>query len=218
MIKKLVVGAVVSTLFCQPVLGAELERSDIAGFHVTEVADGKIVHLHIRGLPMYSGDSGCSNLKSKLSGDELRLQSTRRLFRRGVPFDFMVDVPSGIKRVVFGPSRKQIWPKDELAESVSEREQKAIDLATESFRKERPDADLNDYHIFLSGNVSDPLTKNDHYRILAVQDGPAPCAVREAYVYWVKTADYSVINKGRSFSGQGLLLRQLGKLERECRN
>jgi hypothetical protein len=198
---------------CLPGHAGVIERSSITRFHVTDVHAGENTYLHVRGQVLAEFSKGCTELRTTRHGDELRLTTSLKYFKKGVPFDFMVTVPPGIKRVVFGKLRKQVWPTDAEATPYSEDEQKALISAVKEFKTGKPDLDPDDYYVFvdkLPGNLSE---NKDHYSVTFFQDGPAPCAVRALYHYRVSKSDGSVTFNGRSFSGQMQLLERLGKIE-----
>ncbi|HEY9792769.1 MAG TPA: hypothetical protein V6D22_20375 [Candidatus Obscuribacterales bacterium] len=207
----LLFGAIVSS----EAIGRPLERNQIIRFHVTSVPSGDVTYLHIRGLPLDSFASGCSNLDVKTTGDEVWLRANMLLTKGGGPFDYVVTIPSGIKRVVFGDSRKEIWPKDEESRSYSEGEQKALEAAKREFMRSKPDLGPDDYYEFVEDNPVPALKPEatGHYTVVFYQDGPTPSSVRDLYHYWVSTSDDAVTYKGRAYAGQMLLLEQLGKTE-----
>lgn len=190
-----------------------LERSQISRLHVTSVPAGDVTYLHIRGLPNNSFSSGCSNLEVRTVGNEIRLQANMLLIRRGGPFDYVLTVPAGVRRVVFGNQRKEIWPNDEGGRLYSESERKALEAAIREFRTSKPDLTLADYYVFVEKDFDASPAATGHYSIVFYQDGPAPCSVSELHRYWVSKSDGTVISKGRSYAGQMLLLEQLGKVE-----
>lgn len=193
------------------VFASDLEWKHIARFHVTSVPSGDVTYLHIRGLPMSSASSGCSQLQVSVNGNEVWLRASLLFLKKGGPFDYIVTVPSNIKRVTFGNLRKEIWPKNEEDPPYSEPEKKALDKAIIAFKSEKPDLSVDDYYAFV--DASPQMLTSDHYEVIFYEDGPAPSAVRALYRYWVSKSDDSITYKGRSFAGAMYILEQLGKTD-----
>lgn len=188
--------------------GAVLERNHISRFHVTEVHSGATSYLHIRGHYQDSSATGCGKLQIRRHGDDLRLKASELFLRKGRPLDYVVKVDPGVKRVVFGNARAQIWPVDAGAPVYSEEERKALDLAIKEFRSRKPDLSVDDFYVFVDKQGS---SASGEYPVIFFQDGPTPSPVSEIYTFFVHPSDGAVIDKGRRYAGPGLLLKQLGK-------
>ena len=208
------VALLIGAVLVPDALAIALERQQISRFHVTSVPSGDVTFLHIRGLPLDSFTRGCSKLNVEVVGDEVRLHANLLYAKQGGSFDYVVTIPSRIKRVVFGDLRKEIWPHDEESKPYSEKEQKALDAAKREFRTAKPDLCLDDYCVFIQ-DAPPPLSPEatGYYSVVFYQDGPTPSSVREFHHYAVSTSDGSVTYKGRSYAGQMLLPDQLGKTD-----
>ena len=192
---------------------ASVERRHVFRFHVTSVSANDATHLHIRGLPIDSASSGCSDLKTEIIGDEMRLSTKLKHFTRGVPFDFIVTVPPSVKRVVFGHERVEIWPKDAVGPSYSVSEQQALDIAVQEFKRTKPDLNPDNYYAFVEKPLGPPPEELADFTVIFYQDGPAPSSINEIHRYSVSKSDFKVTYRGKSYSGAMWQLEKLGLLE-----
>ncbi len=107
MLTLLIVGLIAEvSIINQDVFASQLERNQISRFHVTAVPSGDVTYLHIRGLPPSSSSSGCSKLQVTVSGHEVWLRGHELLAKQGGPFDYVLTIPSNIRRVATGPKHQ----------------------------------------------------------------------------------------------------------------
>lgn len=184
-----------------------LERKSIWSFHISAVRVGQNTYLHIRGLPADSASIGCSKPCISRAGSDLCLTTNIKYIGKGHPFNFVLTIPEGVKRVLFGKSRTEIWPNDEGAEAYSSEQKQAIEVAKKEFLRDNLSIDLSDYLIFLK----DSEIHTDSYSVQFLKDGPTPTELVPSYLFQVSKKDYGVTYKGCHYGGSASLLMKLGK-------
>lgn len=88
-----------------------LEYKDVGQFSIEEVRYGKARSLRLSGLAFHSA-LAIDGHEEVMRGDELRVRIFLRLARRDMSgtFDFVVDIPCGVREVRFGDEGHRIWP------------------------------------------------------------------------------------------------------------
>jgi len=167
-----------------PVSADTLERNAIARFHITESTDGKVIKLHIKGGCGYSAAMP-GPLETRVKGDVLLLVCKLKHVGKPIPFDYVVHIPPGVKRALFGAERKEIWPKDEVS-VYSDEQTKALNLAKAKFMADHPDQDLENFY------VGPEIGGDGYYDVLFRFDAPTTIKEIVQYHYRVSKSDFSV--------------------------
>ena len=127
------------------------EREDLDWVQVTAVQNTDDKTLRVRGCPV-SSNSVFSKPKFTIRGNEAWLKNGLRVIRKGVGFEFDINVPNNVDKLVFGNERKVIWPYDDGATARGKDRIKAIDIAKAAFKTNFPTDSLDNYHCSI-GNV-----------------------------------------------------------------
>lgn len=101
----------VSIAACSERLGKMvLEFKDVQGFSVEEVRRDNPRALKLSGFAFHSS-LAVDGIEKTIEGDQLRVRVFLTLVRPGKSgaFEFIVDVPKGVRYVVFGDERHVVW-------------------------------------------------------------------------------------------------------------
>lgn len=87
-----------------------LEYRDVQQFSMEEVHRGHRIPLRLSGLAFHSA-LAVDGVEEVLEGEKLKVRVWLSLARKGLSgrFEFAVDVPVGVREVVFGDDGYPVW-------------------------------------------------------------------------------------------------------------
>lgn len=90
-----------------------LELRDVQNFSVSETLRDGSLSLRVSGLAFHSA-LAVERIETTRDKEDLTVKVILVPARKGLSgrFDYTIDVPSGVRRVLFGESGDQIWPAE----------------------------------------------------------------------------------------------------------
>lgn len=98
---------------CSAMEVVKLEFKDVQNFSISESRKDGLLSLRLTGLAFHSS-LAVERIEATTKNDTMIIKVLLVPARKGLSghFDYTVDVPLGIRRVIFGEGGHQIWPTE----------------------------------------------------------------------------------------------------------
>lgn len=197
-------GSVILALFCIALALVRIqndriiERVSINHFRIREIIKADGLYLRMRGAARHPC-VGPTTPSVNIVNDEMSVTVRRSFLWDQKDFDFLVKVPNGVKRVVFGNTKIEIWPRDVQGIQYSRQELQAIKVARLDFTIRYPNIKENEFYFYIEEPF--PRRFKSSIAVTFVKESSESVDVTEYFKYEIEKDRLKIVGFSESYGG-----------------